>query len=79
MPAPATLNVKPEIKQRIEALADQQHRPAEELVAEALDEYIAGARHFDEVIRSGIAEADAGQFATTEEVDAFFAKHAGSA
>ena len=71
-----TLNVAAETKARIEELASEMNRPADEVVAEALEDYIEVYRGFDRMIHERIREADAGNFASDAEVEAFFAEHA---
>lgn len=72
---PATLQVNPELKAELNALARQTHRDETELANEALENYIAWEKQALNKIREGLAQADRGEFATDEEMDAFFEQH----
>ena len=55
-------------------LAKETHRTESELIHEALTGYLAADQHYVEVLRQRIAAADRGEFASENEVEAFFAE-----
>jgi RHH-type rel operon transcriptional repressor/antitoxin RelB len=72
-----TLNVRvPEdLYSQIEALATATARTKSFVMVEALKGYVESESWQIQDIHEGIREADAGQFASPEEVNAVFAKH----
>lgn len=72
---PANLQVNPELKAELSALAKQTHRDEIELVNEALGSYIAWEKRMLNKIREGLAQADRGEFVDDEEMEAFFEQH----
>lgn len=71
-----TLHIKPDIQAKFETLANTTHRNSEELVNEALEFYLETDRLYCQTINERIAQANRGEFATDQEVEAFFARHA---
>lgn len=72
---PVNLQVSPELKAELSALAKQTHRDEIELVNEALGNYIAWEKRMLNNIREGLAQADRGEFVADEEMDMFFEQH----
>ncbi len=72
---PANLQVNPELKAELRALARQTHRDETELANEVLENYIAWEKQTLNKIREGLAQADRGEFVAEEEMDAFFEQH----
>lgn len=75
--AAKTINVRvPEaLYSQLEALAKATARSKSFLTIEALQGYMRSESWQVQDIREGIAEADAGQFSSAEEVGAVFAKY----
>jgi RHH-type transcriptional regulator, rel operon repressor / antitoxin RelB len=69
-----SVRVSPELKAKVEAIAAAVGRPCSWVVTQALEAFITEQAREIEEIRRGVAEADAGDFASAEEVDAVFAK-----
>lgn len=63
----------------IDRLAQAQNRSRNFVVNEAIDRYLAEERQWVEKVQAGLAAAEAGDFATTAEVDAMFERFEGSA
>lgn len=74
-----TLNVRlPEaLYQQLEQLANATSRTKTFIAVEALSGYVHHESWQIQDIREGMAEADAGEFATPAEVNAVFAKYGG--
>jgi predicted transcriptional regulator len=72
---PANLQVNPELKAELSALARQTHRDETELANEALENYIAWEKQALNKIREGLVQAERGEFVAEEEMDAFFEQH----
>jgi predicted transcriptional regulator len=71
-----TLRVPVEVKQQLDKLADATHRSKSWLAGEAIQRYIdLEAWQIGETV-AALAEADAGDFATEEEVAAVLGKYA---
>lgn len=75
-----TITVSDAVGDAISQLASAEHRPAEEVAAQAV-EATFGGDWFNELddetkaaVLQGVAEADRGEFATDEEVDEAFAR-----
>ena len=63
-----------ETKSRLDSLAGSQRRDRSFLINEAIEQYLELNDWQETQIRAGIEEADRGEFATEEEVEAVFAK-----
>jgi RHH-type transcriptional regulator, rel operon repressor / antitoxin RelB len=76
-PSSRTINVRvPEaIFQKLDALANATARTKSYVTIEALSQYVESQSWQVSDIQAGIAEADAGEFATAEEVATVFAKY----
>jgi predicted transcriptional regulator len=69
-----SLVIEKEIQQQFHQLAEETHRTESEIIHEALAGYLAADHHYVEVLKQRIAAADRGEFASEEEVEAFFAE-----
>ena len=67
-----TVRVSSELQDRLEAIADAIDRPRSWVVNWALEAFVASETWPIEEIKRGLAEADAGEFATDAEVAATF-------
>lgn len=76
MPMPSTIEVplSTKVKQRLHALAESAKRSEADLAAEAIAAYPDHAASIASEIEQGVKEADAGDFATSEEVEAVLDK-----
>jgi predicted transcriptional regulator len=63
-----------ETKSRLDSLAGARRRDRSFLINEAIEQYLELSDWQEAQIRAGIEEADRGEFATEEEVEAVFAK-----
>jgi len=72
-----TLRVPVEVKQQLDKLADATHRSKSWLAGEAIQRYLDLEAWQIGEIGQALAEADAGDFASDEEVAAVKAKYAG--
>lgn len=69
-----SLIIEQEIQQQFHLLAKETHRSEAEIINEALAGYLAADRHYVEILQQRIAAADRGEFASDNEVEAFFAE-----
>ncbi len=69
-----TIRLEPDLKDRLDQLAAATHRSKSFLAAEAIREFIELHEWQIQEIKAAIKEADAGDFASDEEVKAVFAK-----
>jgi RHH-type rel operon transcriptional repressor/antitoxin RelB len=72
-----TLRVPVEVKDQLDKLADATHRSKSFLAGEAIRQYLALEAWQIGEIQRALQEADAGDFATEEELDAVARKYAG--
>lgn len=70
-----TLEIRPELQAQLDSLAMETHRSESELVNEALESYLQRTQLYITRLKQRVAEADAGQFATDEEMEKFFLTH----
>ena len=63
-----SVRVEPEVKARLDALADATQRSRSFLAAEAIREYVEINEWQLQEIQNGIAEADVGDFASDDEL-----------
>lgn len=69
------LTIEQDMQQKFHQLAEETHRAESEIIHEALAGYLSADQHYVEVLKQRIAAADRGEFASEEEVKAFFAEH----
>jgi len=70
-----TLEIRPDLKMQLDHLAEEIHRSESELANEAVALYLAQQRRIIGHIQEGLAQAQRGEFATDEEMEAFFARY----
>jgi predicted transcriptional regulator len=70
-----TLEIRPDIRAGLHALAEAINRPEAEMVNEALAAFLAHERWAIARMREGLAQAERGEFAPDEDVQAFFARY----
>jgi len=71
----ATLTIKPDLKAKLETLANVMHRDQSELANEAIGLYVEHETLLLEKIRNGLAQAERGEFVQDGGMDAIFAEH----
>ncbi len=69
-----TIRLEEELKQRLDRLAAATHRSRSYLAAQAVREYIELNEWQLNEIQNAVAEADAGDFASDEDVNSTFSK-----
>jgi predicted transcriptional regulator len=69
-----TIRVSSELQDRLDAIADAIDRPRSWVVNRALEAFVESEVWQIEEIKRGLAEADAGEFATDTEVEATLEK-----
>jgi RHH-type transcriptional regulator, rel operon repressor / antitoxin RelB len=69
-----TIRLEPELKDRLDQLAEATHRSKSFLAAEAIREFIDLNEWQIQEIKAAIKEADAGDFADDQDVKSVFAK-----
>ena len=69
-----TLTIEQEMHQQFQQLAKETHRTETEIIHEALAGYLAADRQYVEVLKQRIAAADRGEFASDNEIEAFFSE-----
>jgi predicted transcriptional regulator len=69
-----TARISMEDKERLDKLAMATGRTKGFLISKAIQDYLENQTWQIEEIRKGIQEADAGEFATDEKTEAFFAR-----
>jgi RHH-type transcriptional regulator, rel operon repressor / antitoxin RelB len=69
-----TVCVSAELKDRLDAVADAIDRPRSWVVNRALEAFVESEAWQIEEIKRGLAEADAGEFASEAEVEVIFEK-----
>jgi len=72
---PVNLQVSPELKAQLIALAKQTHRDETELTNQAIGNFIAWENGMLNKIKEGLAQADRGEFVDSEEMASFFEQH----
>jgi RHH-type rel operon transcriptional repressor/antitoxin RelB len=65
-----TIRLEPAVKDRLDRLSEATHRSKSFLAAEAIREYVETNEWQIQEIRAALAEADAGDFATDDDVKA---------
>jgi predicted transcriptional regulator len=74
-----TVRLEPAVKDRLDRLAEATHRSKSFLAAEAIREYVETNEWQIQEIRTAVAEADAGDFASDADVKAITDKWDGHA
>jgi predicted transcriptional regulator len=69
-----TVRLAPELRSRIKTIAAAMERPRSWVINRAIEQFVAEQAWQIEEIKRGLAEADAGDFATDAEVNAVFTK-----
>lgn len=75
MKAAFTIRIDDELAAKLDDLAKQTDRSRSWLAARAIEDYVALNEWQIAKIKEGIADADAGRFASDEEVEAVFARY----
>lgn len=73
---PSGLSIEPGLEERLERLADVIHRDRSDLANEAIRLLLEHETLMLDKIRTGLAQAERGEFASDAEMEAFFAAHA---
>lgn len=71
---PITIHLAPEQRAELEAIAHATSRKLPDLVGEAVEAYIEQQHRDIAAIKEGLRQADAGEFATDEQVAAVYAR-----
>jgi RHH-type transcriptional regulator, rel operon repressor / antitoxin RelB len=71
---PVTVQLPVELKERLDELARTTERPASRLAVDAIRSWVEVQEWQLREIHEGLREADAGEFATEDEVSAMWAK-----
>ncbi|MDD5365027.1 MAG: CopG family transcriptional regulator [Gallionellaceae bacterium] len=71
-----TLEIQPEIRADLHALAEEIHRGETEILNEALAAYLAHERRAIARMREGLAQAEKGEFVPDDQMEAFFSRYA---
>jgi len=66
------LQVRPDLKAELDKLAESTHRSESDLANEALELYLEREQRTVEKIKTGLAQAERGDFVPDEEMEAFF-------
>jgi predicted transcriptional regulator len=69
-----TVRIPSELQDRLDAIAEAIDRPRSWIVNRALEAFVESESWQIEEIKRGLAEADAGEFATEAEIEAAFEK-----
>jgi len=69
-----TLEIRPDIRAGLHALAEETHRAEADMLNEALSAFLAHERWAIARMREGLAQAERGEFVPDEEMQAFFAR-----
>ncbi len=70
-----TLEIRSDLQTRLGSLATETHRTESELVNEALESYLQRTQLYIAKLKQRVAEADAGEFVSDEEMERFFLTH----
>jgi len=69
-----TVRLDPELRGRLKTIAAAMDRPRSWVINRAIEQFVSDQAWQIEEIKRGLAEADAGDFATEAEVNAVFTK-----
>lgn len=67
--SPFSLRLSPELKERLDAVAESEDRSASYVATKAIEAFLDARDARDEAIREALAEADTGVFVSSEAVD----------
>lgn len=70
-----SLEIRPDIRAGLHALAEETHRKEVDMVNEALSAYLAHERWAIARLREGLAQADRGEFVSDEDMEDFFSRY----
>lgn len=70
-----TLEIRSDLKIQLDHLAEESHRSESDLANEAVALYLAQQRRISARIQEGLAQAQRGEFASDEEMEAFFERY----
>jgi predicted transcriptional regulator len=70
------LSIEPDLKAGLQRLADATRRDQSDLANEAIRLYLEHETLMLEKIRTGLAQAERGEFASDADMETFFAEHA---
>lgn len=62
------------MQRQFHQLAEETHRTESDIIHEALSGYLAADRHYVEILKQRVLAAERGEFASDNEVEAFFAE-----
>jgi len=71
----AVLEVRSDLKDQLDHLAEEIHRSETDLVNEAVALYLVHQRKIIDHIQEGLAQAQRGEFVADDEMEAFFASY----
>lgn len=69
------LIIEQAMQRQFHQLAEETHRSESDIIHEALSAYLTADRRYIEVLKQRLAAADRGEFASDNDVEAFFAEH----
>lgn len=70
-----TLEIRPDLKDQLDHLAEEIHRSETDLANEAVTLYLAQQRRIIGQIQQGLDQAKRGDFVPDDEMEAFFASY----
>lgn len=68
-----SLIIEQGMQRQFHQLAEETHRTESDIIHEALSGYLAADRHYVEILKQRVLAAERGEFASDNEVEAFFA------
>ncbi|MHB1291595.1 MAG: CopG family ribbon-helix-helix protein [Sulfuricella sp.] len=71
----AVLEVRSDLKEQLDHLAEEIHRSETDLANEAVALYLVHQRKIIDHIQEGLAQAQRGEFVPDDEMEAFFASY----
>ena len=70
-----TLEIRPDIRAGLHALAEETRRAEADMLNEALAAFLAHERWAIARMREGLTQAERGEFVSDEEMEAFFSRY----
>lgn len=70
-----TVEIRPDIRAGLHALAEETHRAETDLINEALAAYVAHERWSLARLREGLEQAERGEFVPDEEMAVFYSRY----